>query len=383
MTQPPSVGYTISGSTPTPRRFLFSKRPPGSQQRTSGNGANGFSGSQRFQSTPRFAPPTSTQRPPSTPVYPGTVRPLRHTDPIDDTLDSSPNDAPPSATRSVLGQNTQRVRDRTDIDIDIASDSQDEDEEAVPPPPTFAMNDSIEIESEPPSFPESSIEESLPKRRRISISPAPSWNEPAKDVARSPQEEPMVPKDDEEDEELPDVKEETSHAPDATPKDEVSGLAGLDSAGTSKTQPTFHRAPRFKVSETEATLQAGLPEAFSPQRRGAKYVAGGLAAELQTWLAEVKGWSGDRPADLVMTIIIDEVCSGNGMYLVRGRRVLKDGNEREEIAARLLLAGEGKLTGLGQRAPVDVGSTVAISQPAWEIVLEGVKWIVVCDWAIS
>lgn len=298
-------------------------------------------------------------------------------------MDSSPTDAPVLATRSAIGNGTQRQNERIEIDSDNASDSQEEDETNQLPPNTFRVNDSIEIASEPPSDFQNGIEERTPKRRRISISPALSWHDDAQEETMIGLQEEDTMLEDDEDEELPDAKEETPVDLDASQMDDDIGLRNRNEGDVTKNQPTFHRAPRFKISEAEAARQEGLPEAFSPQRRGAKYVAGGLAAELQTWLAEVKGWSGgDRPADLVMTIIIDEVRPGSRMYLVRGRRIVGDDDMRE-IAARLMLAGEGRLTGLGQKAPVVVGSSIAISQPAWEIVLEGTRWIVACEWAVS
>ncbi|GKT49076.1 uncharacterized protein ColSpa_09257 [Colletotrichum spaethianum] len=373
--------------TPTPRRFLLSKRPPASQQQTPGSGPPVFAGSQRFQTTPRFAPPSATQRPPSTPVFPGSLRPSRTRDPIHDALDSSPTDAPVSATRPALATGTKRQNNRIEIDSDIESDSQYEQEGIRLPPPTFVANDSIEIESEPPSVSHSEVDERTPKRRRISISPAPTWHDDAQeDVAMSSQDGNAIKDYEDEyvDEELPDAEDKPTTDFTAPSMDaEDLSIPFRHDGDMPKTQPTFRRAPRFKVSEAEASRQEGLPEAFSPQRRGAKYVPGGLAAELQTWLAEVKGWAGgDRPADLVMTIIIDELRAGNRMYIVRGRRIVGDGDASEEIAARLMLAGEGRLTGLGQKAAVIVGSTVAISQPAWEVELEGTRWIVACDWAV-
>ncbi|OHE94136.1 hypothetical protein CORC01_10593 [Colletotrichum orchidophilum] len=379
MTQPPP-------STPTPRRFLLSKRTPASQQQTPGSGPPVFAGSQRFQPTPRFAPPSSTQRPPPTPVFPGSLRPSRHRNPIHDALDSSPTDAPASATRPTLGAGTQRQNHRIDIDSD-GSDSPPEEDQDELPPMVVAVNDSIEIESEPPSVLHSGIEERTPKRRRISVSPALSWQEELQEdvtMGYLEEEEPLPQKSESGNEQLPDADEDLPLGMNPGQTDDDLTIPPRTAGDPAKTQPTFHRAPRFKVSEADAVRQEGLPEAFSPQRRGAKYVAGGLAAELQTWLAEVKGWTGgNRPADLVMSIAVDEVRHGNRMCLVRGRRIVADGAAREEIAARLMLAGEGQLTGLGQKSPVAVGGVVAISQPAWEIELQDGRWIVACDWAVS
>ncbi|CAI0650810.1 unnamed protein product [Colletotrichum noveboracense] len=381
MTQPPP-------STPTPRKFLLTKRPPLSQK-TPGSAGPAFANSQRFQATPRFAPPStnrpSTQRPPSTPGFPGSIRPSRHVDPIHDALESSPLEGPATVTRprsTIAG--TQRVKERIQIESDDESDSHD-GEIPAPRATGFSVNDSIEAESEASSDVQSDLEERVPKRRRISVSSVPSWHDDAEDhFEGNPKEQDEVHEVAQEEEELPDANDRMLVDAEDVLMDEDPSLPEPNDGETTKTQPKFHQAPRFKIAETEGPRQEGLPEAFSPQRRGPKYIAGGLAAELQSWLAEVKGWSGgDRPADLVMRIIIDEISPGNRMYFVRGRRIIDDGEMREEIAARLMLAGEGRLTGLGQKAPVLVGSCVSISQPAWEVVLQSTRWLVACDWAVS
>ncbi|KAJ0302981.1 hypothetical protein Brms1b_011835 [Colletotrichum noveboracense] len=279
---------------------------------------------------------------------------------------------------------TQRVKERIQIESDDESDSHD-GEIPAPRATGFSVNDSIEAESEASSDVQSDLEERVPKRRRISVSSVPSWHDDAEDhFEGNPKEQDEVHEVAQEEEELPDANDRMLVDAEDVLMDEDPSLPEPNDGETTKTQPKFHQAPRFKIAETEGPRQEGLPEAFSPQRRGPKYIAGGLAAELQSWLAEVKGWSGgDRPADLVMRIIIDEISPGNRMYFVRGRRIIDDGEMREEIAARLMLAGEGRLTGLGQKAPVLVGSCVSISQPAWEVVLQSTRWLVACDWAVS
>jgi hypothetical protein len=170
---------------------------------------------------------------------------------------------------------------------------------------------------------------------------------------------------------------------------------------TSKQQPMFQRPPRFKATETEIARLEGLPEAFSPQHRGGrKYIPGGLAAELQGWLSAVKDWDGDDlrhhhnqlgecPA---MRILVDEVRVAENMYLVVGRTVRRDAESGDDYAVaaptvKVLLAGEGKLTGLGRRAKVLPGAIAGISGPLWEVSLDGNdgvegRWIVACDWSI-
>lgn len=139
-------------------------------------------------------------------------------------------------------------------------------------------------------------------------------------------------------------------------------------------QPTFQAPPRFKPIETDPAFE-GLPAAFSPQRRGAKYIAGGLAAELQGWLSDIKGWEGSAASSASTTrLVVDQISPGPRMYLAEGH---VDGQLR-----RFLLAGQGKLTGLGRRAVVGIGSVVDVDQPVWDVELEGHVWTVVCDWSV-
>lgn len=55
------------------------------------------------------------------------------------------------------------------------------------------------------------------------------------------------------------------------------------------------------------------------------------------------------------------------MHLVESR----PGADGEGVPPRLVLAGEGRLTGLAGRAGVRAGSAVTIGQPAWQVELEG------------
>jgi hypothetical protein len=142
-------------------------------------------------------------------------------------------------------------------------------------------------------------------------------------------------------------------------------------------QPVFQQAPRFKPLTAENTF-GDLPVAFSPQRRGAKYVAGGMAAQLQGWLSEVKSWeeNGEK-AESGVKIRVEQIRLGRRMYLIEGRASL------EEASQKWILAGEGKLTGLGKRAEVKMGSVVLIEQPTWDVELEGSVWNVACEWSVD
>ncbi|ROT41214.1 hypothetical protein SODALDRAFT_114473 [Sodiomyces alkalinus F11] len=454
-----------SSQTPTPRRFLLSKRgAPSSasasasasssqhqlqpqhaqqQEQEATAGPRQFqvpplagSGSQRFHSTPRFAPPSSSS--PSSANTPPGPRSTTH--------------APAGLGLTSLGfafSGTQR-RQRNDP---IRDDGPEEEEEAGGSSPlrkardapsvavTVARRDSIEgdstcdytsgedrAEEEEGGGEEEEEEEGervtsdvdadsegpTPKRRRFEVSSEDGDEEEEQEEEEQGQgqEQDQEDGDGDEDDMSVTMSVEEQLASDDK-EDELSEalpeshLAQRSEDGThQKQQPTFQPAPRFKVSEAETTARAeGLPEAFSPQRRGTRYVPGGLAAGLQSWLAEVREWGDDvdggwavhtnmnmnmnmntntsanTNTNTAVRVAVDEVRDGRRMYLVQGRRVTT--GPRDGVSMRLILAGEGKLTGLARRASVRVGSVLVISQPTWEVTLENQgRWTVACDWVV-
>lgn len=180
-------------------------------------------------------------------------------------------------------------------------------------------------------------------------------------------------------------------------------------------QPIFQKAPRFRPTEIPggAPRPEPLPDAFSPRRKGAKYIQGGLAAELRDWLVDVEAGtgagsmasiSGKRNEEWVMRIRVDELHGVNRsarvMTLVLGRQVLDrknnpSGDDGSQGAAdeaaevlgsnivRLILAGPGRLSGLGIGNDVRPGVLLGIARPTWEVVLDGLgRFGVACDWAV-
>lgn len=146
--------------------------------------------------------------------------------------------------------------------------------------------------------------------------------------------------------------------------------------------PTFQNAPRFKAAEITAEVQQRpLPEAFSPQRRGAKYVAGGLAAEVRDWLVQVKGASEyDRPAGSGIDVVVDEAMSSPGVHVIAARQ-LDTEVEDQSVPGKVILAGDGRVTGLRGRSAVGRGGVVSMSQPMWDITLDDLgQFAVACDW---
>lgn len=154
-------------------------------------------------------------------------------------------------------------------------------------------------------------------------------------------------------------------------------------------QPTFQKAPRFMpVEQSLVPGREPLPDVFSPHRRGARYVPGGLAAELRDWVLDIEATTGPkRDDDFLTRIAVDEVRHGTGMILTTGRSVPDDGlppaQDDASPSVRVMLAGDGRLIGLARRPEVVVGSTVGIARPVWEVNLgaEG-RWAVACDWVV-
>jgi hypothetical protein len=156
--------------------------------------------------------------------------------------------------------------------------------------------------------------------------------------------------------------------------------------------PAFLKPPRFRqLDEQERLMPAEpLPEAFSPHRRGQKFLAGGLAAEVRSWLLEredcrAAGRRNDE--EWVVRLKIEEVTGGGaaGMTLVMGtlvgsgssRTVEKKGNVR-----MILGGGEGMAEGLKKGELAAVGRVIGVKAPIWEVVVLGEKWGVGAAWKV-
>lgn len=250
------------------------------------------------------------------------------------------------------------------------------------------LNESIEVDSESPSSSREDAERPS-KRRRFSSSPVVD----------------ATPDEDQQQESM--IVDEDSMIIDDTPlSDGPQGPYRSDELRTDSDEPhspvtvpirhpMFLSAPRFKPSEVAEAAESRppLPDAFSPQRRGAKYVAGGLAAELRDWLVQVKGASEyDRPEGDSVRFNVNQVrtCHPGGMCIISGTEAEgqdKDNGmqvckgDEEEQPTRVILAGEGRIAGLRGRNSVTRGQKLSLFQPMWDIDLEDLgHFAVACDW---
>lgn len=146
----------------------------------------------------------------------------------------------------------------------------------------------------------------------------------------------------------------------------------------------FAKPPRFRPQDPDVTRNIEpLPDAFSPHRRGQKYLPGGLASEVRDWLVNLESTAStrDRRTEWAVRIVVDEVKSDGGMVMVRGRQIhdVEDEAVDKSVSIKLILAGEGMMEGLN-RSVVVVGGIIGIKGPMWEIFVKGERWGVGVEW---
>lgn len=318
---------------------------------------------QQFNATPRFTV-SSTPRPTATQSYASTT---------------------PSASRYLTpGRNTQREREIIDVS---SSDDRTRD-----------VHDSIETEEHHQELgylsadleDDYALEEPGPKRRRLSSTPVELKEEEHSDV-------------------------EQNHEPQASNSSSVQLLSSPPAprrtvntaasrfltpappatpAPSNANQSTFRKPPPFRPpdpSEQAGSPKDPLPDHFSPQKGGRKYIQGGLAAKLQGWLVNIESTipsnAGQRSREdpWLVKIVVDEVSGGakTGMTMIRGRQIKsEDGIIEQETEMKVVLAGEGTTSGLQRGSRVEMGKLVGIKGPVWEVVLEGEKLGVGVDWKV-
>jgi hypothetical protein len=164
--------------------------------------------------------------------------------------------------------------------------------------------------------------------------------------------------------------------------------------GPQDIQPVFLKPSRFRPPDPAKQAHADpLPDQFSPHRRGQKYLAGGLAAEVRDWFVNfesaipVASAQRTREDSWIANVVVDE-SSGTGrtgMTMIRGRQTKSDAAHAivdDSGVVKVILAGEGAETGLTKGSSVEIGETIGIKGPVWEIVIGGEKWGVGIEWKV-
>ncbi|KNG50995.1 hypothetical protein TW65_71824 [Stemphylium lycopersici] len=191
----------------------------------------------------------------------------------------------------------------------------------------------------------------------------------------------------------------------------IAAVAATTPASASASAP--HR-PHFILPALPTSPQKPSrppPEIFSPSRKIGKYLSGGLASTVSSWVIETANtgyaaqdrggiaWGRDKD-DGVKTRIrvsrlsrggayeLDEdgvVCFAGGIVFARGDTEpgIYNASRASSIIGegemRVLLAGQGGARGSGG-IKVKIGSTVGIRAPTWEVDVRQEKWLVAVDW---
>ncbi|KAL2178090.1 uncharacterized protein P884DRAFT_198838 [Thermothelomyces heterothallicus CBS 202.75] len=410
-------------ATPAPSRFLSSKKPSTQQCENQTQNQNYPRGSSQFFVTPRFA--TATPRPSATQATAAFATP-----------------ALAIKSRAPRNRSTQDIiDDSSPVSPKYGSPSSSPNGHATLPEP-IEFDSSLVPQSPSPG---ELTEGRSPKRRRISIASCGteadlvvnsqgSQDSDLEILYDAPGDHIVSYYSDVEDEGDRDpvisstqsITSSPTHSQFTTVKtDEASELDGsgsepsrgaTDQKATPKpttgTKDALPRtAPRFKLTEPPDRLPSDpevylAADLFSPQRRGTKYLPGGLAAELRDWLVDVKGELDRRGevkatsstlrstaaagggCDGVVKLVVEEVSRGGpGMTLVSGKVLDGECAKGPDGRTRVILAGGGNIEGLGggkgggNPRKVAPGAVVAVDPPAWDVELGG-QWAVACRWEV-
>lgn len=142
---------------------------------------------------------------------------------------------------------------------------------------------------------------------------------------------------------------------------------------------TSIRRPAFLSSSVQPQERhEPLPEAFSPHRRGEKFVPGGMAATMQQWVIETgqsafhsrKGQGYLRGEDYVLRVKVQSVRGGSPL--------LVEARQSDGTMDKLLLVVDAK----NESIEVEKGSVVGIRAPTWDVELDGQSWTIGVDWKL-
>lgn len=143
-------------------------------------------------------------------------------------------------------------------------------------------------------------------------------------------------------------------------------------------RPTFLRPPQ----QTQGAIEP-LPEAFSPHRRGQKFVPGGMAATVQQWVLETgqtaaqsrRGQGYQHGDDYVMRARVESAMESNESFTARAK--LPD---RQSLD--ILLASGRALNSSPGNNRIGPDTVIAIRAPMWELELDHRMWMVAVGWKV-
>lgn len=201
------------------------------------------------------------------------------------------------------------------------------------------------------------------------------------------------------------------------PAPRTPALFSNSSAATQATATAASSRPHFLLPThppSPVKPSTPLPETFSPSRKGQKYIPGGLASTLQSWIVETANtghaaqsrdaivWGRDRDDGVKMRIRVSDLSSGKvgareseggevecypgSVVFVKGETdaalynaSLLSGKATAEV--KFILAGQGGARGSGG-VKVRIGSVVGVKAPLWDVDIGGETWMFGVDWVV-
>ena len=168
---------------------------------------------------------------------------------------------------------------------------------------------------------------------------------------------------------------------DSTPRSAAARFVMPTAPGGSVHDMRAARPSFMRASVPTQEPDEPLPEVFSPLKRGQRFVPGGMAAELQTWVFETgneaihsrRGEDHLGGQNYAMTVKITQAEGIKPITII--------GLTSDETEVRLLLV-EGQPSREPRKESMKVGSTVGVKAPAWTVVIDSQDWIVGVDWKV-
>ncbi|KAI2487061.1 hypothetical protein Ptr902_01194 [Pyrenophora tritici-repentis] len=156
------------------------------------------------------------------------------------------------------------------------------------------------------------------------------------------------------------------------------------------------------------------PDIFSPSRKTAKYIPGGMASTAAGWIVETANmafaaqdrggsvlWGRDRDDGVKIRVRITGLagkgtkgggdndgvvgCYAGGVVFARGcvqhAMYTASSNSDADEEVFILVAGQGGVRGSGG-VLVKIGSLLGVRVPTWDVDVRGEKWLVAVDWIL-
>ena len=159
---------------------------------------------------------------------------------------------------------------------------------------------------------------------------------------------------------------------------------------TSTRGPAIKR-PKFILLESSTAEDdiRPLPQAFSPQRRSQKFIAGGMAAEFASWIVDISQQSrisntGAQGSEM-QVLVTSHVGLSDGVAAEEGDRMTLLEGTVDGADIGLCLLGASKRKGNDSRCrTADMsGNLIAVRKPCWSIDVAGKPWMVATDWNVA